>query len=282
LWQFLLLLLVIAWVLERRGALAASGYLLGVAWLLKLWPSVLLLGAVTRRRWRQALGAALAIALGTALTLVVLGPETYMSYLGPVRAGEDAWAAYNGNVSLVGVVTRFLAGDGFLLPPVLFGVPLKEAVLLGEAAAGLFALGAAAFVGWCRWQAPNELDELLAEGIFVTITPLIFPLTWFFSFITLLLPFATTILALRQMRRPPRWWFGVVALSLAPLVTPSVCLTLGDWFLQHQSPGAAWFATFAFDLPSIGLFGFACAQGYLLWKGARHAGEPAAKPTNAA
>jgi hypothetical protein len=266
LWQLLLLLMVVAWVLERRGYLAPAGVLLGGAWLLKLWTSALLLGAVARREWRQALSGGLTIVVGTLLTAAVVGPGTYGAYLGPVQNDEVLWVPVNGNMSVAGVITRLFTGDLSLLPPVLAGVPLKGAVLLGEAAAGLLLLGVVTFIGWCRWKASGEAVGLLSPGLLATITPLVFPLTWFFSFITLLLPFTTTILALRQTPRPPRWWFGVLGLSLLPLVAPDISLSLGVWILGQHVSGAAWWATFAFASPSLGVLGFAGTQGYLLWQ----------------
>ena len=265
LWQFLLLLMVIAWILERRGYFASSGALLGLAWLLKFWTSALLLGALARRRWRLALAGGLAIALGTVLTAAIMGPGTYWAYLGPVQSDEALWVPFNGNMSVVGLITRLFVGDLSLLPPVFSGLHLRAAVLLGEATAGLLLVGVVAFVGWCRWKASSEPVELLSQGILVTITLLVFPLTWFFSFITLLLPFTTTILALRQMPRPARWWFGVLGLGLLPLVAPALSLSIGEWFLEQHITGAAWWATLAFALPPLGVFVFAGAQGYLLW-----------------
>lgn len=266
LWQLLLLLIVVAWVLERRGYLASAGALLGGAWLLKLWTSALILGAVARRQWRQALFGGLTIVVGTLLTAAIVGPGTYGAYLGPVQSDESLWVPFNGNISVVGVITRLFTGDLAFLPPVIPGVPLKAAVLLGEGTAGLLLLGVVALIGWCHWKAPGEPAALLSEGLLVTITPLVFPLTWFFSFITLLLPFTTTILALRQMPKPPRRWFGVLGVSLLPLVAPTVSLSLGAWFLEQHIAGAAWWTTFAFALPTAGVLLFAGAQAWLLWR----------------
>lgn len=283
LWQLLLLLMVVAWFLEQRGYFASSGSLLGLAWLLKFWTSALLLGALARRQWRQALGGGLSIALGTALTVAVLGPGTYGAYLGPVRVDENSWVPFNGNVSLVGVITRLFTGDLYRLPPVIAGVPLKEAVLLGEVTAGALLLGIVAFIGWCQWKAPGEPVELLSEGVLVTLTPLVFPLTWFFSFITLLLPFTTTILALRQMPRPSRRWFAALGLSLLPLLAPAAALSLGEWFLDQRLAGAAWWTMLAFALPTLGVLAFAAVQCSLLWSlCARRAREAGAEQAPAA
>jgi hypothetical protein len=265
LWQFLLLLLVLAWILERRGHAASSGALLGFAWLLKLWSTGLFLGALARREWRQALSGGVTIALGTALTAGILGPGTYLTYLGTVRTVESSFVPFNGNVSLVGVFTRLFTGDRSRLPPLFSGLPPNEAVLVGEVGAGLVLVGIVAFVGWCRWKRTGEPAGLLSEGILVTITPLVFPLTWFLSLITLLLPLTTTVLALRQMPRPARWWFGAVGVSLLPLIAPDVSLSLGEWFLDQHIAGAAWWATLAFAFPTMGVVAFAGTQGYLLW-----------------
>ncbi|HEY7347359.1 MAG TPA: glycosyltransferase family 87 protein [Ktedonobacterales bacterium] len=264
LWQFLALLIALAWILERRKRPGWAGGLLGLAGLLKIWPALLLLGGLTRHRWRLVLAGAAPIFLGTALALGVMGLESYAAYLGPVQASEGSIVPVSGNISLVGAVARLFSGDPPLLSPPIPGVSLRAATLLGEGAAGVVLLGALACIGWYRWRSPGEVTELLCQGLLVTVTLLVFPLIWYFGFITLLLPGATTILALRQLPRPPRRWFALLALSLLPLAAPYSLFTLGGWLLERHAVGSVWLSMGLFALPTFGLLLFAAVQGHLL------------------
>lgn len=267
LWQVLALLIALAWVLERKGHIGWAGGLLGLAGLLKIWPALLLLGGLARHQWRLALIGGATALLGTALTWGIVGTSAYAAYLGPVQQSERGLVPTTGNISLVGAIARLLRGDPPLLAPLVSGVSLQTATLLGEGAGGLLLLGTLALIAWHRWRAASEVIDLLCQGLLVTVTLLVFPLIWYFGLIALLLPGATTILALRQLPRPPRWWFIALLCSILPLLAPYTLFTLGGWLLEQHEAGSVWMSMGLFALPTLGLLGFAGAQSYLL----RHA-----------
>jgi hypothetical protein len=67
--QVLFLLLVAAWVAERRGHPRWAGVLLGIAALLKVWPAFMLLGALVLRRWRVLFAGVVTFIAGTVISL---------------------------------------------------------------------------------------------------------------------------------------------------------------------------------------------------------------------
>ncbi len=263
------LLLVAAWYLQRKGHERWAGGFLGLAALLKIWPVVLVFYLLTRRRWRLVIASGLTMLLGGLLSLLVLGPGAYLTYLGPVRLNEINWISRNANISLVGVVTRTLNGyhtPPILFPPVLLGLTLDRAVLLGEIVAGSVLAGTLVFLWWSTRQAKSAAAELVRYGLLITVVLLIFPLTWYYELITLLLAFATTLLALRQMPRLSRWWWLLLVVSLLPLTEDlSQVLALAEW-MQRQSAMLARFATLPLAFPTFGLVLFAGLQAYLLWR----------------
>lgn len=269
--QLLTLLLIIAWLLERKKHGGWAGWLIGIAGLLKVWPAFLLLGALAQRRWRFACTGGFALAGGSLLTLVVLGPGAYAAYLGPVQAAEQYWVPNQGNISLVGAVARPLAGDPITpLPPLVSGFSLREAIWVGEVAAGLVLVGALILVWWCHRSCRSsscDAVELLCQGLLVTVLLLVFPLTWQWGLITLLLPCTTLILALRQVSRPPRWWFGVLVVSLLVLSLQYAWLLAlaGRPFAQPLNE-LAKLRTLLLGLPTLGVLLFAGAQAHLLWR----------------
>lgn len=271
--QVLTLLLVGAWLLERRRSTGWSGTLLGLASLLKIWPLVLFGGAVLQRRWRLTWVGGAVVALGTALTVIVVGAGAYGAYLGPVRANELGWLPSSGNLSVVGVVTRVLVGypaPAQFAVPLIPGVAPTTAALLGEGVAAVLLGATLLFLWWCARQAQDGPVAELCQSLLLTILLLVFPLSWYTGLITLLLPGTQLILALRQLPRPPRWWYVLVGASLLPLLSPDrLVLAVPVWFAGPTEAVLPKIGTIVAGLPTYGLLLFAFAQAYLLWRAAR-------------
>ncbi len=258
--QLLTLLLVVAWLLARRSHDGWAGWLLGMAGLLKLWPAGLLLLPLIQRRWRPLLVGILTLAGGALLALLVVGPAAYTVYLGPVRVNETLAAPADANVSLVGAVARLFTG----IAP---GMSSAAAVLLAEGLAVLLLAGVVALIWRRQQQGRSEVVDLLSQGLLVTALLLVFPILWYWMLITILLPCATTLLALRQLPRPPRWWAALLLGGLLPLAGPGwLAIRLPAWLPHVQTTGPAWWQLLVIGWPTIGLLCFAGAQAWLLWR----------------
>ncbi len=265
--QLLTLLIVIAWLLARRRHDGWSGWVLGLAGLLKLWPAALLLLPLVQRRWRAVWVGAVTLAGGTLLALPVVGPAAYAAYLGPVRLNETLAAPSDANVSLVGMVARLFTGIPPSLPPLLPGLDVAEAVPLAEGLAALFLVGVVVLIWWSQRRGGSEAAALLGQGLLVTTLLLAFPITWYWMLITLLAPAATTLLALRQLPRPPRWWLALLLGGLVPAAGPGwAMIRLPVWLQGLRLADPASWQLFALALPTVGLLCFAGAQAWLLWR----------------
>lgn len=266
--QLLTCLLAAAWWLERKHPRWAGG-LLGLATLLKLWPALLILLALYWRRGRLALGAVATVSGGSLLTLVVLGLGASTAYLGPVRANEDYYVPSGGNLSLVAAVARPLGGyqaPSVLLPALVPGVSRPTALWLAEGVAGLVLLSLLLLLAWAGWRRPGERVEQISQSLLITTSLLVFPLTWFWGLVTLLVPGAILLLVLRQAPRPPRWWWGLMGAGLLLLLEPGWWLALPNWLLGQSAPGLTGLGVLLFGLPTFGLLLFAGGQAWLLWR----------------
>ncbi|HEU5200999.1 MAG TPA: glycosyltransferase family 87 protein [Ktedonobacterales bacterium] len=273
--QTLTLFVVGAWILERRRQDTLSGVLIGLAGLLKLWPAGLLLYSLLFRRWRQALSGGITFVLGILLTLLVPGIQAYINYLGPVQHNEQSAVPSDVNMSVVAVVARPFTGIPGALPPLIPGVELSAGVLLGEILAGVVLSGGLGLIWWCTRHTSSETTAWLSYGLLVTLLLLIFPVNPFWGQVSLILPLATTIAALRHLPRPPRTWYVLFALGLAePLGA--------GWFI----PGLMWklvlngtltragWETLVFDMPGLMFLLIAGAQAWLLWWASQNRSQP--------
>ena len=268
--QLLLLLLVAAWILERRGHSGWAGVLLSLAAMLKLWPVGLLLGALIWRKWRLVLAGGVVMCLALAVTLIVPGPAAYAAYLGPVRVSELNSVPTKASVSLVGAFTRLFTGYPAApsIPPLVTGLSLSSAVLLGEVAALLFFLLALALIWWKSKQKPGSSAELLGQGVLITVLLLTFPLIWYQSLIVLLLPLATMVLALRQLPRPPRWWKVVLWICLVALAIPGwMMLDLPGTLIILDAQRLSGIAAVLADVPTAIIVLVAAEHAILLREG---------------
>jgi hypothetical protein len=260
-------LLVGAWVLDRRQRHVGAGALLGVAGLLKLWPIALLGYALLWRKGRLAWWALVTFAGGLALSLLVVGPAAFAAYLGPVQADERLAVAANANTSLDGALARLFIGFNaqLPLPPLFHMLSLPEAVLLAEAMGALLLIAALLLLWRQSRRVQPEVGEPLALGVLIVVLLLVFPVTWFWGLVTLILPGATLLLALRRLPRPPVWWYAVLALGLIPLLLPGgVLLAIPEWVLSFDNPRLLLLAHLLTWLPTCGLVLFAGAQAWLL------------------
>ena len=76
----LLLLVTLAWVARRRGQSTWSGFWVGTAAALKLFPAFLLFYFVVRRRWKAVIVGSVWIVASNAMTVAVLGLDSYRDY----------------------------------------------------------------------------------------------------------------------------------------------------------------------------------------------------------
>ncbi len=272
--QLLTLLLVAAWLLERKGYAGWAGILLGLASLLKLWPFAFLLSAVIRGQKRLAISGGVVFGVGLLLSLVVVGPKAYLAYFGPVQGATLSIVPGEINVSIVGALTRFWTGsyDPFWNPPLRLsplvgGLTLSQAVFAGEIVAALLVLAALALIWWTHRQEQHGPVEALSQGLLVTVLLLTFPLSWYAGLITLLLSGTTIILALRQAPRPKRWWQVLLGVSTLALFFPEVMLVFyQQWYPLLQAIHLAGWGTVLVGFPTWALLLLAGLQAYLLWE----------------
>lgn len=234
-----------AWALLDRRRDGLAGALIGLAALIKLFPALLLLYLLLRRRWR-ALGAALlTIAAGMVITVAVVGLGDTLRYQNEIVALNVAdFRASVLNVSLSAVFNRMFAGDIHVSP--LVAAPALAALLTALADFALVLLLARATL---RRHATRH-DDAVVYALYCVAMPLLSPTSWSHSFPLLALPLG--LLALRLRARPSRRWIQIAVLTFVLLSLPDVALARQIAAL-YEPARLPWYIVLPMALPTIGL-----------------------------
>jgi Glycosyltransferase family 87 len=269
--QMLFLLLVGAWWLEQHGHQRWAGILLGLAGLIKIWPLGLLLWAMMRRQWGLAVTGGITFLLGSGLALIILGPEAYIGYLGPVQANELYWIPNPNNGSLMGALVRPMTGDpAYHVAPLFLGLSLQTGVRVSEILAGGFLLAILVFLWWTSQRLQHQTQHFLGQGVLIVAFLLVFPLNWDASWIVLLLPLTMILLTLRQVQRPPRWWFTGFGASLLLLVIPqNWSVSFSFLLLKATSPLLVGTGIVSMGIGAYAQLLLLSLQVWLLWQACR-------------
>jgi hypothetical protein len=183
----LMLLITGAWAAGRNNRPVMTGILLGAASVIKLFPALLFLYFLLRGQWRVlGAGAACALAL-TALTIGVLGAETYKDYVGtvlPILADVQSWC---GNTSVIGFWKKLFDSSGAGYLPV--ESPMRAPFL---AQVGILVSGALLLAIFIRAvvRSRESFGYDLLFGMAVVVMLLLSPITWQHGYLLLCLPLA--------------------------------------------------------------------------------------------
>jgi hypothetical protein len=189
-----LLLLLLAPLLIRRGHPFIAGSLLALAVMIKLLPIILIAYYATRGRWRVVLGAALASALLLGVTLLVTGPPAFVN--AAVTLGEvSARQGWYGNQALAQLPALLAAAFGWGNAPLV--------TLAGQITLALTALACARLLLATRRSRPpaDDTAELLGYGWAICAMLLLAPLVWIHYNAWLLLPLALCLAHALRARR---------------------------------------------------------------------------------
>jgi hypothetical protein len=185
----LLLLITESWAMERSGRTGRAGALVGAATAIKVFPGFLVLYFLLRREWKALLVGACTLALLTAVTGAVLGPETLVNYAWDVVPQLEKFRTSWFNASLVGFWTK-LFNPATLQEHV---TPLWRSATAARAGILFSGMAVVAILAWSIKRATTRLQLDHAFGVAITGMLLLSPITWDYAFLLLLVPLAILV-----------------------------------------------------------------------------------------
>lgn len=187
-WNFqLAFLIACGWILDRRGYTAAAGVSIGLAAAIKLFPAFLFAYFLFSGRWRALLAGVATFALANAVTVAVLGGDAYWDYFTQVMPGLKQFENLWHNISINGMVARWLTPAGASSP---------QNPILAKLIYGLTAVGITTAVAMAVRRAKLLQDVDLGWAAAIAAMPLVSPITWV-HYLCMLLP-VPVIITLRS------------------------------------------------------------------------------------
>jgi hypothetical protein len=201
----ILLLLTAVWAADRADRQILAGVLLGTAVTIKLFPAVLFLFFIVRKRWRAVASGFVSIALITLLTALVLGIHTYTTYVNVVLPSVAKYRGFWFNLSLPAYWTKLFdpPREYAYIQPIIRSPFLASLAIFCTCALILGTLT------WVVSRARTQTERDLSFGLTVTAMLLISPITWDHYLLLLMIP-----LAIAWIQLPPSQGFRLLFLAI--------------------------------------------------------------------
>ncbi|NJN66478.1 MAG: DUF2029 domain-containing protein [Chloroflexaceae bacterium] len=234
-----------SWSMLRQRRDVPAGILISLACLMKLFPGLLLVYLLVRRRWR-AIGSAVVSGGGLfLLILVTVGPDDTARYLTSIIPHDaEHYGSVVGNFSLPATIKRLFIGN-YLVRPLVEAPPVATTLVILSSLAGVSLLA---------WQIgrvpPAPENETTAFALVCVAMLLLSPISWSHALPLLALPAGLLLRDLQASPRPTTTVLFLLALFLISLPDFDVAY----WLMQHYAPERIpWYAALLFFPSTIGL-----------------------------
>jgi len=220
--QLLLFLIILSWTLKQTRFSYLSGIMLGFASLIKIWPVILLVGELFVGKKRVAIPGFITILLGFIISLVMVGYTTYFTYFTSIRLYEQTWLTHPSNLSIIGMLGKLFTGYSSETQPIITQLATNKIFSLGYVLSIVFTCAVFMFLYWFKnkYKIKHNDKDLFIEGILLTVSFLVFPLSWDWSIILLLLPCVVILTKIHRFPEQPKWWYIFFLTGVFVLINP--------------------------------------------------------------
>jgi len=188
--EMIAFLYLLSWYFLRKDRELAAGSMLGLACTLKLFPGVMVLFLVMRRRWRAvAMAAGTYLVLATAVT-VRFGMASWRQFFALQGPTARDWMGVIQNASLEGILVRLFGPSCGATQATPGPMTTVIFVVLG----GLMLFGA--------WRATRRLPIDYAFVLFSVVSVFLNAWVWEHYYVLYLLPIATILSEMRRIKAP--------------------------------------------------------------------------------
>lgn len=239
----LAMLMILGWVSLDRGADAAGGILWGIAFALKLFPGLLCVYLLVRKRWRALMSMAVAATLAFCLSLAWSQEMSLAANLRLVLSNGKEFLTYPINVSLHGAVSRAFLPNPWFYP--LIHSPVLALVFRLILSTAISALLIIMLVNLPR----SRLGDALAFSYCCIAMLLLSPISWQHAFPLLLFPLG---LLLRHLISGSSTLYRTASLLVfLGLSLPDI--EIARWIRGASTHPLPWFASLPLLVPTASM-----------------------------
>lgn len=228
----LLLILTGVWVADRHDRPLLAGTLAGLALTTKLFPGFLFVYFLFQRRWKALAAGTFSVVAFTALTMLLAGPNAYVTYWNEVFPTTGQWWSAWNNASLAGFWFKLFAVEqyGRHLTPLVGNMMYAR---IGTMVSwGIVLIVLLPII----WKARSREERDHAFGLTLTAMLLISPVTWEHYFLLLFLPLTLVWMTLPETGLRRRLLAIVVVIMGMPLMTIGNIVIPGGFFGGTAGP----------------------------------------------
>jgi alpha-1,2-mannosyltransferase len=234
-----------AWALLRHGRDFTGGLLLGLSISVKLYPGLLLVVLILRRRWRAVWGALVFILASMILILVFINPQDiwyYVTQIIPQDAKE--WANFPINFSIYGLFGKLFRDSAWIKP--ISPNPSLASVLSILSSLALFT-----YVVYQVQRMPRtRIGDDTAYAVTSLAMLLLSPVIWFHALLLLPLQFGLLLYDSEARKNQRFLLLCLTAFLLVSIPDVDTANALMAYFAPYRMP---WYASLLLLTPDAGI-----------------------------
>jgi alpha-1,2-mannosyltransferase len=230
------------WALLKRDKPAAAGVFFGFAAALKLFPGLILIYLLARKKWKAAVWTALGAVGFTLLSMLIAGWQDSLRFVTTIILSPSPFSAIPLNLSIKGIADRLFA-DSYWVEPVVSSPSARTLITIGAylLVAGIFLVQ--------LFRLPRTKDgEDRAFAVTLFAMMLLSPITWPHNFPFLILGFGLLLKELIETRNLWLMRLGLVLLILACIPNLEIAKVL---MVKHTPDRIPWMEGLVFLLPTF-------------------------------
>lgn len=239
------LLLIISWWFLRRNHDLAAGFTLGLAALIKVFPGLILLYLIVRKRWKAAYCLAAAYFIGSVITVLIVGIGDFIKYFTTIAiADARAYAVFPINFSISGLFNRLFNSGPWVQP-------ITDAPEVGTWVTVLASMVVLVlFISQTRKTDTKEASDDQAFALAILAMLLISPVTWGHSLVLLIFPLGLIAAKLQARPEPKLRILSLIALILFSLPDVQLANSLMAYYAPYPM---TWYASLILMAPMVGI-----------------------------
>jgi hypothetical protein len=237
---------VAAWVQLRRGHDFTGGMLLGLACLVKMYPGLLVVYLILRRKWRAVWGVLACMLIGMLMIVVFIQPHDlwlYATQVIPTDAKE--WANFPINFSIFGFFGK-LFQDSVWIKPILNNPELASTLSI------LTSIVFFVFIVYYLAHIPHTpLGDDIAYAVTSLVMLILSPVIWFHALLLLPLQFGLLIYDPEERKNKRIMLLCIIAFVLVSIPDVDTANVLMEIYAPYRMP---WYASMLLLTPVAGIF----------------------------